>query len=218
MIKRVKKATAEYATSETVNLGYNGPLTIVAAGNLYGIPYDFLKTLSSTGVVLKHFTSRLSVIVPSYLRSRTSHSSLSIMLITTNSGLLDSIIRKIYMGVLIGYNLLLAYPPSYEPEDPHPSSLVSVGGEWLWDRSSLLKVSGLEEEETRRLVVDTTSCEMFSCASCPANNLEIDNEESESPLLHMIKERQKTKNSERLKNEREARKLKYEKLAHKHFS
>lgn len=107
------------------------------------------------------------MIVPSYLRSRTSHSSLSIMLITTNSGLLDSIIRKIYMGVLIGYNLLLAYPPSYEPEDPHPSSLVSVGGEWLWDRSSLLKVSGLEEEETRRLVVDTTSCEMFSCASCP---------------------------------------------------
>nr|VDD64091.1 unnamed protein product [Brassica oleracea] len=64
------------------------------------------------------------------------------MLITTNSGLLDSIIRKIYMGVLIGYNLLLAYPPSYEPEDPHPSSLVSVGGEWLWIGLAYSKFQG----------------------------------------------------------------------------
>ncbi|KAG2248411.1 hypothetical protein Bca52824_088039 [Brassica carinata] len=82
MMKKVNKATPEYATSETLvwwdmdscplpngydpsrlgpridtelkNLGYNGPLTIIAVGNVDGIPYDFLKVLSSNGFVIKH--------------------------------------------------------------------------------------------------------------------------------------------------------------------
>ncbi|CAF2072341.1 unnamed protein product [Brassica napus] len=82
MMKNVNKATPEYATSETLvwwdmdscplpngydpsrlgpridtelkNLGYNGPLTIIAVGNVDGIPYDFLKVLSSNGFVIKH--------------------------------------------------------------------------------------------------------------------------------------------------------------------
>ncbi|KAF3529001.1 hypothetical protein DY000_02043957 [Brassica cretica] len=98
------------------------------------------------------------------------------MLITTDSYLLDSITRRIYKGVLSGYNLLLAYPPSNEPEDPHPSCFISVGGEWIWNRENILKDSG--EQETRRPV--DTGCEMFSCASCfNANNLETDEEEEE---------------------------------------
>ena len=81
MMKNVKKAAPEFATSETFvwwdmdscplpsgydpirvgpridtelkNLGYNGPLTIIGVGNLEGVPHDFLKALSSGGVVIK---------------------------------------------------------------------------------------------------------------------------------------------------------------------
>ena len=81
MMKNVKKASPEFAISETFvwwdmdscplpsgydpcrlgpridtelkNLGYNGPLTIIGIGNLEGVPHDFLKALSSGGVVIK---------------------------------------------------------------------------------------------------------------------------------------------------------------------
>lgn len=81
MMKKVKKATPELATSKTIvwwdmdscplpngyepsrvgpridtelkNQGYNGPLTIIGIGNLEGVPHDFLKALSSGGVVIK---------------------------------------------------------------------------------------------------------------------------------------------------------------------
>ena len=85
MMKNVKKATPELATSKTIvwwdmdtrplpngydpsrvgpridtetelkNQGYNGPLTIIGIGNLEGVPssHDFLKALSSGGVVIK---------------------------------------------------------------------------------------------------------------------------------------------------------------------
>lgn len=84
-MKNVNKATPVYATSETLvwwdmdscpppngydpsrlgpridtelkNLGYNGPLTIIAVGNLDGIPYEFLKVLSSNGFAIKHSDS-----------------------------------------------------------------------------------------------------------------------------------------------------------------
>ena len=80
-MKKVKKATPELATSKTIvwwdmdscplpngyepsrvgpridtelkNQGYNGPLTIIGIGNLEGVPHDFLKALSSGGVVIK---------------------------------------------------------------------------------------------------------------------------------------------------------------------
>ena len=80
-MKNVKKAAPEFATSETFvwwdmdscplpsgydpsrvgpridtelkNLSYNGPLTIIGVGNLEGVPHDFLKALSSGGVVIK---------------------------------------------------------------------------------------------------------------------------------------------------------------------
>lgn len=82
MMKNMVKATPEFATSKTFvwwdmelcpvpngydpkrlapridtalkELGYNGPLTIIAVGNLVGIAYEFLEALASTGVVIKH--------------------------------------------------------------------------------------------------------------------------------------------------------------------
>uniref|UniRef100_A0A0D3AFT0 NYN domain-containing protein n=1 Tax=Brassica oleracea var. oleracea TaxID=109376 RepID=A0A0D3AFT0_BRAOL len=83
MTKNVKKATPEFATSQTIvwwdmdscplpngydpsrvgpridtelkNLGYNSRLTI-GIGNLEGVPLDFLKALSSGGVVIKQLS------------------------------------------------------------------------------------------------------------------------------------------------------------------
>ncbi|WZZ26092.1 hypothetical protein YC2023_009493 [Brassica napus] len=121
-MKNVNKATPEYATSETLvwwdmdscplpngydpsrlgpridtelkNLGYNGPLTIIAVGNVDGIPYDFLKPPPVT-----------------------------IMIISGLPLLLESVTREIYVRPDCGYNLLLAYPPHSEPKQPHPSWL-----------------------------------------------------------------------------------------------
>lgn len=96
--------------------------------------------------------------VSKYLDSRTSQSPMSIMLITTNYGLLNDVVCQIYKGVYVGYNLLLAYPPCFEIKDPHHSSFVYVGGEWLWTRYSLLKISGFDK--TRGLV-DTGDFQNF---------------------------------------------------------
>ncbi|KAJ4912013.1 zinc finger protein-related [Raphanus sativus] len=146
--------------TELKSVGYNGELIIIAVGNLEGIPYDFLKALSSGGDVIKHSSFGIFDEVVSFFLSPGSQPPISIMLISTIVSLRESVTRNIYMRDISGYNLLLAYPPNSEPEDPHPSSLVFVGGEWLWGRDSLLKDSG---SETRRL---DTGCEQFSCKSC----------------------------------------------------
>ncbi|CAH8359647.1 unnamed protein product [Eruca vesicaria subsp. sativa] len=233
-IKRVNMAKPEYETSETVvfwdmdncplpngydpcllapridteleDLGYDGPLMIVAAGNLYGIPNEFLRALSSTGVLIRHCIRGLYSMVIEYLDSRTSQSPMTLMLITTDSSLLDSVVCQIYKGVYVGYNLLLAHPPFYEIEDPHHRSLVYVGAEWLWTRYSLLKVSGFEEE-TRGLV-DIGGFQKFSCESCHVDsfrNFADFIEHCETSELHQaLREREwEREKAEREKAERE---------------
>ncbi|CAN6922443.1 unnamed protein product [Brassica oleracea] len=151
MMKNVKKAAPEFATSETFvwwdmdscplpsgydpsrvgpridtelkNLSYNGPLTIIGVGNLEGVPHDFLKALSSGGVVIKQL--------------QLGKCSLSFFLLKKFT----------------------------EHADPEPSSLLvdNFGGEWVWDRFGLLKVSGSANNETRR---PDTGCEMHFCGLC----------------------------------------------------
>ncbi|KAL0688682.1 hypothetical protein Bca4012_088359 [Brassica carinata] len=184
-MKNVNKATPEYATSETLvwwdmdscplpngydpsrlgpridtelkNLGYNGPLTIIAVGNVDGIPYDFLKVLSSNGFVIKHSGQDIHGDMREYFISRSrlcQPPPVTIMIISGLPLLLESVTREIYVRPDCGYNLLLAYPPHSEPKQPHPS--------WLWDRASLLK--GSSNVEKRRL--DKGSVIPFSCGLC----------------------------------------------------
>lgn len=193
-MKNVSKATPEYATSETLvwwdmdncplpngydpsrlgpridtelkNLGYGGPLTIIAVGNLDGIPYEFLKVLSSNGFVIKHSGHGMYPDMSEYFISRNrlcQPPPVTIMIISADHALLEAVTLDIYVRPDYGYNLLLAYPPNSEPKQPHPSSFVRFGGEWLWDRASLLKGSS-NEEETRRL--DKSSEMSFSCGLC----------------------------------------------------
>ncbi|KAH0942081.1 hypothetical protein HID58_001718 [Brassica napus] len=193
MMKNVNKATPVYATSETLvwwdmdscplpngydpsrlgpridtelkNLGYNGPLTIIAVGNLDGIPYEFLKVLSSNGFAIKHSGQDIHGDMREYFISRSrlcQPPPVTIMIISGVPLLLESVTREIYVRPDCGYNLLLAYPPHSEPKQPHPSSFVRFGGEWLWDRASLLK--GSSNEEKRRL--DKGSVIPFSCGLC----------------------------------------------------
>uniref|UniRef100_A0A1J3E0S9 C2H2-type domain-containing protein n=1 Tax=Noccaea caerulescens TaxID=107243 RepID=A0A1J3E0S9_NOCCA len=189
MMKNMKAATPEYATSETFvwwdmdtspvpngydpkrlapridtalkELGYNGPLTIIGVGNLEGVPHDFLEALSSTGVVIKHAPWGSSHILEDLLDCKSlDQAPVTIMLIAGDSVLMEAITSSLCERDG-GYNFLLAYPPSSEPEDPLPSSLV-VCGEWLWDRVSLLKDSG-SAEVTRGLVMGG---ETFECGTC----------------------------------------------------
>ncbi|CAH8317935.1 unnamed protein product [Eruca vesicaria subsp. sativa] len=195
MMKNVSKATPEYATSETLvwwdmdscplpsgydpsrlgpridtelkNLGYNGPLTLIALGDLDGIPYEFLEVLSSNGFVIKHSGYGMYPDMSKYFVSRNrlcQPPPVTIMLISGLPGLMESLTCEIYVRPDCGYNLLLAYPPHVKPKQPHPSSFVRFGGEWLWSRASLLKGSSNEEKETRRL--NKGSGMQFSCGFC----------------------------------------------------
>ncbi|KAJ0251512.1 hypothetical protein HA466_0124580 [Hirschfeldia incana] len=197
MRKNVSKATPEYATSETLvwwdmdncplpngydpsrlgpridtelkNLGYNGPLTLVAVGNLDGIPSEFLNVLASDGFVIKHSGEGMDESMIDYFDSRDrlrQPPPVTIMVISGDPRLLETVTLEIYVRPDYGYNLLLAYPPYSEPEQPHPSSFVPCfGGEWLWDRVSLLKGSS-DDEETRRLDKGKGSKMSFSCELC----------------------------------------------------
>ncbi|CAH8357765.1 unnamed protein product [Eruca vesicaria subsp. sativa] len=195
MMKNVKKAGPEFATGETFvwwdmdscplpngyepsrvgpridtelkNLGYNGPLTIIAVGNLEGVPLDFLKALSSGGVVIKQLQlgSNMTQCVVKALYSSESRSEppLTMMVISAvHAELLEEIVFVVHKGGSSSYNLLLAYPYVTEHADPEPSSLLvdNFGGEWVWDRFGLLKDSGYE---TRR---QDTGCELHYCGLC----------------------------------------------------
>ncbi|XP_048601733.1 uncharacterized protein LOC106447910 isoform X2 [Brassica napus] len=196
MMKNVKKASPEFATSETFvwwdmdscplpsgydpcrlgpridtelkNLGYNGPLTIIGIGNLDGVPHDFLKALSSGGVVIKQLQlgSNMILCVNEALNSSESRFQppLTMMVISAvHADLLEEVVSVFYIrGAL--YNLLLAYPYVTEHADPEPSSLLvdNFGGEWVWDRFGLLKDSGSANEIRRQ----DTGCEMHFCGLC----------------------------------------------------
>ncbi|KAG2287436.1 hypothetical protein Bca4012_032267 [Brassica carinata] len=199
MMKKVKKATPELATSKTIvwwdmdscplpngyepsrvgpridtelkNQGYNGPLTIIGIGNLEGVPHDFLKALSSGGVVIKQLPlgSDMMSCVRRALFSREPRFEppLSMMLITAvHADLLEDVICVFFnRGPL--YNLLLAFPAVTEHADPEPPTLLvdNFGGEWVWDRLGLLKDPdlGSANYDTRR---QDTGCESHCCGLC----------------------------------------------------
>uniref|UniRef100_M4F5S9 C2H2-type domain-containing protein n=1 Tax=Brassica campestris TaxID=3711 RepID=M4F5S9_BRACM len=196
MMKNVKKASPEFATSETFvwwdmdscplpsgydpcrlgpridtelkNLGYNGPLTIIGIGNLEGVPHDFLKALSSGGVVIKQLQlgSNMILCVNEALNSSESRFQppLTMMVISAvHADLLEEVVSVFYIRGSL-YNLLLAYPYVTEHADPEPSSLLvdNFGGEWVWDRFGLLKDSGSANEIRRQ----DTGCEMHFCGLC----------------------------------------------------
>ncbi|WZZ53243.1 hypothetical protein YC2023_053350 [Brassica napus] len=135
MMKKVKKATPELATSKTI--GYNGPLTIIGIGNLEGVPHDFLKALSSGGVVIKQLPlgSDMMSCVRRALFSREPRFEppLSMMLITAvHADLLEDVIC-VFFNRGPRYNLLLAFPAVTEHADPEPPTLLvdNFGGERL---------------------------------------------------------------------------------------
>ncbi|CAN7022173.1 unnamed protein product [Brassica rapa subsp. trilocularis] len=197
MMKKVKKATPELATSKTIvwwdmdscplpngyepsrvgpridtelkNQGYNGPLTIIGIGNLEGVPHDFLKALSSGGVVIKQLPlgSDMMSCVRRALFSREPRFEppLSMMLITAvHADLLEDVIC-VFFNRGPRYNLLLAFPAVTEHADPEPPTLLvdNFGGEWVWDRLGLLKDPGSANYDTRR---QDTGCESHCCGLC----------------------------------------------------
>ncbi|KAH0885415.1 hypothetical protein HID58_061511 [Brassica napus] len=186
MMKKVKKATPELATSKTIlsaqpsrvgpridtelkNQGYNGPLTIIGIGNLEGVPHDFLKALSSGGVVIKQLPlgSDMMSCVRRALFSREPRFEppLSMMLITAvHADLLEDVIC-VFFNRGPRYNLLLAFPAVTEHADPEPPTLLvdNFGGEWVWDRLGLLKDLGSANYDTRR---QDTGCESHCCGLC----------------------------------------------------
>ncbi|CAN6922467.1 unnamed protein product [Brassica oleracea var. botrytis] len=134
MTKNVKKATPEFATSQTIlkNLGYNSRLTI-GIGNLEGVPLDFLKALSSGGVVIKQLSlgSHMNEDVLDAFYSNVP--PLSMMIITAaHAEVLGDVVCEFYNRGSC-YNLLLAYPAVTEHADPEPSSLLvdNFGGQLL---------------------------------------------------------------------------------------
>ncbi|XP_048590738.1 uncharacterized protein LOC125575731 [Brassica napus] len=197
MMKKVRKATPELATSKTIvwwdmdscplpngyepsrvgpridtelkNQGYNGPLTIIGIGNLEGVPHDFLKALSSGGVVIKQLPlgSDMMSCVRRALFSREPRFEppLSMMLITAvHAELLEDVIC-VFFNRGPRYNLLLAFTAVTEHADPEPPTLLvdNFGGEWVWDRLGLLKDPGSPNYDTRR---QDTGCELHCCGLC----------------------------------------------------
>ncbi|CAH2055139.1 unnamed protein product, partial [Thlaspi arvense] len=174
--------------TELKKLGYNGPLTIIAMGDLEGIPHEFLRALADTGVVIKHQPPVTIMVISS-----------CVLVESTTEYLCES--RH-------GYNFLVAYPPHSEPENPHPPSLV-ICGEWLWNRDSLLKgrIKQAAEfvifpdsgsaEETRGLVMGG---HMFSCELC-----EFDGPGFEDLTTHL----DSPEHAEEMKLEYEAREHKF---------
>ncbi|KAL0691819.1 hypothetical protein Bca4012_091498 [Brassica carinata] len=130
MTKNVKKATPEFATSQTIVC--NSRLTI-GIGNLEGVPLDFLKALSSGGVVIKQLSlgSHMNEDVLDAFYSNVP--PLSMMIITAaHAEVLGDVVCEFYNRGSC-YNLLLAYPAVTEHADPEPSSLLvdNFGGQLL---------------------------------------------------------------------------------------
>uniref|UniRef100_M4F5S8 NYN domain-containing protein n=1 Tax=Brassica campestris TaxID=3711 RepID=M4F5S8_BRACM len=171
MMKNVKKATPELATSTTIvwwdmdscplpngyepsrvgpridtelkNQGYNGPLTIIGIGS------DMMSC------VRRALFSREPRFEP----------PLSMMLITAvHAELLEDVIC-VFFNRGPRYNLLLAFPAVTEHADPEPPTLLvdNFGGEWVWDRLGLLKDPGSPNYDTRR---QDTGCESHCCGLC----------------------------------------------------
>ncbi|KAL0838391.1 hypothetical protein Bca101_090281 [Brassica carinata] len=147
--------------TELKNLGYNSRLTI-GIGNLEGVPLDFLKALSSGGVVIKQLSlgSHMNEDVLDAFYSNVP--PLSMMIITAaHAEVLGDVVCEFYNRGSC-YNLLLAYPAVTEHADPEPSSLLvdNFGGQLVWDRLGLLKDQGSPNDDTRR---QETGCELHYC-------------------------------------------------------
>ncbi|CAN6926915.1 BnaC01g40510D [Brassica napus] len=131
MTKNVKKATPEFATSQTI--ATNGRLTIIGIGNLEGVPLDFLKALSSGGVVIKQLSLGSHVNEDVLDAFYSNVPPLSMMIITAaHAEVLGDVVCEFYNRGSC-YNLLLAYPAVTEHADPEPSSLLvdNFGGQLL---------------------------------------------------------------------------------------
>ncbi|CAE5967343.1 unnamed protein product [Arabidopsis arenosa] len=129
-----------------------GPLYITAVGNLTQIPGgdDVLRTLSSTGMALKHAHD---VQWHLYEWTEENPDPATIMLIT-GSEELEGLARTLYDLENQGYRILLAYPQrAPAPDWLWLSFLRDVSKEWLWD--SLMSDEDMEDnkQEPTRLVL-----------------------------------------------------------------
>ncbi|CAN6838497.1 unnamed protein product, partial [Brassica oleracea] len=153
MMKKVKKATPELATSKTI-----------VWWDMDSCPLSQVESILNW-----HSGSDMMSCVRRALFSREPRFEppLSMMLITAvHADLLEDVIC-VFFNRGPRYNLLLAFPAVTEHADPEPPTLLvdNFGGEWVWDRLGLLKDPdlGSANYDTRR---QDTGCESHCCGLC----------------------------------------------------
>ncbi|XP_010506856.1 PREDICTED: uncharacterized protein LOC104783396 [Camelina sativa] len=123
------------------NLGYSGPVSITAYGDLSQIPYHLLRSLSSTGVSLAHAIDKLRCkkMLSDFLKWRDLNPPPATLMIISNN--LEYFSKFVALNQQISkYNMFLAY--SYRP---YKMLALVTSAEWLWE--SLL-AGFLRQEDT----------------------------------------------------------------------
>ncbi|CAL9243186.1 unnamed protein product [Arabidopsis halleri] len=131
------------------SLGYSGPLTITAVGDLEDIPVDVLRALSSTGILIRD--------IP-----HVNQPPATVMLISDDLDL-EAMSDHFCENYEEGYNTLLAYPhalPKKYVANPEKPFDIVTPAQWLWD--NFLK-DAMDPQETRRLECFDN---LFKCRSC----------------------------------------------------
>ncbi|CAA7059763.1 unnamed protein product [Microthlaspi erraticum] len=147
------------------NLGYMGPVTISAMGNLEKIPSQVLQGLSSTGIAVKHCLSE--AVDRHFYNDISEFKSLNpppatIMIISdkVESEMTPDLCRS--QQIRCGYNLVLA---SIYPTRGHVSSYLHTTAEWLWET-----MLGADQQETRSFVLhkctESGKSTPLFCGSC----------------------------------------------------
>ncbi|KAL1191879.1 hypothetical protein V5N11_007570 [Cardamine amara subsp. amara] len=147
---------------EFKNLGYSGPVSITAYGDLTQTPDDLLRGLSSTGVDVAHTISDVKYkrMFSDLLAWRDLNPPPATMMVISDQ--LEQFLAKplARLQQMKKYNLFLAYSSR-----PYKMSVLVTSAEWLWE--SLLAVS-----EKRRHVLQkcsdrrSESMGVFYCKLC----------------------------------------------------
>uniref|UniRef100_A0A1J3K048 C2H2-type domain-containing protein n=1 Tax=Noccaea caerulescens TaxID=107243 RepID=A0A1J3K048_NOCCA len=148
---------------EFKKLGYTGPVSITAYGDLKQTPDRLLRGLSSTGVALAHT-------IPDVRLMRMNSDLMdwqddnpppaTIMLISDHVELIFSS-GLVHVQQRNKYNLFLAY--SFRP---YKMSVLVTSAEWLWETLLAVSVSDTRRRVLQKCSERSESTGMFSCKLC----------------------------------------------------
>ncbi|ESQ46396.1 hypothetical protein EUTSA_v10000121mg [Eutrema salsugineum] len=146
-------------------LGYSGPVSITAFGDLNQAPDHLLRGLSSTGVALAHaipevIYSRMLSAMATWKTHNPPPATIMFISDDLNRLYSDTIAREQQENK---YNLFMAY--SYRP---HKMSVLVTSAEWLWESLLLAGAPrwGLHKCSQSSTIPRENTTEMFVCRVC----------------------------------------------------